>query len=230
MSSIAITTLDVPSNFCHQNWQVSWSFLVGLLRAEAEGLAYNFGNTTPAAIDRDKGWFRTNADGTPDGWYAYANGNWLMRALLPAPGAIILWDGSAAGIDTLDGGEVGAVTTTTGPFWERVTAMDAKFPLGPGTLPGGTVVNVGDTGGAEDVTLDLDQIPSHDHGIPNKKLLHQTLSSGILEQGSGNNISLATFQAEGGDSNDVTVAHNNMPPWRGIFFIRRTQRIYHRAS
>lgn len=232
MSAIAISTSDVPASFCHRDWPTTWPLLVGLLHAQfAEELnTVNVGNTTPSSENRDKPWFRLNADGTPDGWYAYANGNWLRRYTGPDPGAIIMWDGAAAGIDTLDGGEVGAATLTTGPFWERVTSMDAKFPIGVGTLPtSGTVLAVGDTGGAEKVTLALDQIPSHDHGIPNKKLIHQTLSAGVLHQQGGNDLSISTFQADGGDSNDATVAHDNLPQFRAIFFIRRTIRLYHRA-
>lgn len=231
MSAIAISTSDVPNGWCHTDWRVTWPFLVGLLHAQfAEELnTVNVGNTTPSSENRDKPWFRLNTDGTPDGWYAYANGNWLRRYTGPDPGAIIMWDGAAAGIDTLDGGEAGAATLTTGPFWERVTSMDAKFPIGVGTLPGGTAVAVGDTGGADTVTLDLENIPSHDHSIANLKLIHQTLSSGVLHQQGGNDLSISTFKASGGKSDGSTKAHANVPPYRGIFFIKRTVRIYHRA-
>lgn len=228
-TSIPITTLDVPQSFCHQNWQATWPFLVGLLRAKAEGLAYNFGNTTPSAEDRDKGWFRTNADGTPDGWYAYANGSWLKRTTLPDPGAIMMWDGLETDITTLDGGEAGAVTPTTGPFWARVTAMDGRFPLGVGTF-GTTAVAVGDVGGAHEVTLALQEMPLHDHGLPgNKLVMHQTPAAGFLQQVSGTGSSVIGFQAEGGKTDGTTKPHANMPPYRGVFFIKRTSRLYHRS-
>lgn len=231
-TQIALTTLDVPSTFCFQSWQQAWPVLAGLLQASfaAELQTVNFGNTTPAATDRDKPLFLTNPDGTPQSgaWYAFANGSWLAKHPL-SPGIIMLWDGLEADITTLDGGEAGTITTTTGPFWQRLTAMDARVPLGVGTLPGGTAVAVGDVGGAETVTLDLENIPSHDHGIPNKKLIHQTLTSGTLEQTGGNDLSVTTFKADGGKSDGTTKPHSNLPPYRGIFYIKRTARLYLRA-
>lgn len=228
MSDVAITTLDVPQSFCFQSWQSAWPTLVGLIRGSVEvGGGINFGNTTPAPEDRDKPWFRTNADGTPDKLYSFASGNWLALHPVP-PGLMMLYDGSSASIVTLDGGENAPVTTTTGPMWERVTAFDAKFPLGVGTLGDGTVVNVGDTGGSQEVTLALENIPAHDHGLPNRKVMIQTLNAGNLAQSGGDNVSVVTFQSEGGNPDGSTEPHGNMPPWRGTFFIRRTARLYYR--
>lgn len=225
-----VHTQDVPSTFCYRSPQLDWPFLVGLLSVDDDPASYNYGNATPGAEDRNKPWYRLNVDGTPDGWYAYANGQWLKRYAGPDAGAIMMWDGLPAAIVTLDGGEAGAITTTTGAFWEIVTAMEAKFPIGVGTLPvSGTVLAVGDTGGSEQVTLDLENIPSHDHGIPNKKLVHQVTPSGVLEQTSGNDLTTSTFRAEGGKADGSTKPHSNLPQYRAVYFIRRTARIYHRA-
>lgn len=228
-TQIAITTQDVPPSFCHHTWPETWAFLVGLLNASfAEDLnTINFGNTTPSTDNRDKPWMRTNADGSPDGWYTFSNGYWLKRCTLPAPGAIMMWDGLEADIVTLDGGEAGAITETTGAFWEKVSAMDGRFPLGVGTV-GSTSVAVGATGGAHQVTLELDEIPEHDHGMTTKKMVHHTSPSGTLHVDSGNDMSMSTFQADGGSSG-VTQPHNNMPPYRGMFYVKRTARLYHRA-
>lgn len=220
-----VLTQDVPQSFCFTTWQASWASLVGLLSVSDDPTSYNFGNTTPAAADRDKPWLRTNSDGTPDGWYVYASGAWLKPYAGPGTGVIVMWEGLEADIPLLDGGEAGAITTTTGAFWERVTTINGRVPIGVGTIPGtSTALAVGDNGGEAEVTLNIDQIPSHDHGIPNKKVVHQVTPSGTLEQTGGDDLVTSTFQAEGGDE-----AHNNMPPYRALFFIKRSSRIYHRA-
>lgn len=229
-TSISITTQDVPQSFCFQSWPQAWPFLVGLLQGSFAGdlNTINFGNTTPSSEDRDKPWLRTNADGTPDGWYAYANGAWLRRYSGPDPGFIGMWGGAEAGIDTLDGGEVGAATETTGPFWERVTAFDGRFPLGVGTISGAAVA-VGAAGGADAIELEMENIPLHDHGLPGIKVLHSTAPIGVIHADSGNDISVSTLKAEGGNTSGATVSHANVPPYRATFFIRRTARLYHRA-
>lgn len=230
MSEIAITTLDVPTTFCFTSWQQSWPTLVSLLMANQEGNQQfiNFGSTTPVAEDQDKPWFRTNADGTPDKFYSYSSGNWL--ALHPiAPGLIVWWNGALASVPTLDGGEAGAVSPTTGPFWEQLTQMDGRFPLGPGTLTDGTVVAVGGTGGNQKVTLNLSQIPAHTHTV---KIGGQGDVAGgsIIE--SVQNPDSPQGQKEtlsaGGDAGGNTVAHDNMPPYYGIYALKRSTRLYYR--
>lgn len=229
---VHISSLAVSPTFCHSDWPTTVAYIVSLLQATLEGdiQTINFGSTTPAAEARDKPRFLINADGTPaySSWASYSNGNWLARHPL-APGIIVMYEGTEASITTLDGGETATVSTTTGPFWERVTQMDARFPIGPGTLASGTVVSVGTTGGAETVTLTLEQIPSHVH----------TIKIGGATQATGGNVieSAETPDAPqgskdtlrtGGDENHETVAHTNLPPYRGIWFIRRTGRLFFR--
>lgn len=228
MTELPVTTFNVPP-FCFRSIQQDWPTLVALLRVPLGDFSgVNVGNTPPAAADRDKPWWRSNADGTPDDWYGFANGSWLAKAKLPAPGVITMWAGAEPDIVTLDGGEAGAISATTGAFWEKFSAMDAKFPFGPGTY-GATTVAVGQTGGAHEVTLDSDQMPPHDHGLLNLRVVHETVPAGTLEAASGNGYSTKVFQSEGGRPNGTTKAHDNMPPFYGIYFIRRTARLYHRA-
>lgn len=229
MGNVAITTSDPSSTFCFRSFEQDWPYLVSLLDGNFEGNEINFGSTTPLAEDRDKPLFPTNADGTPRSaeWYSYSSGSWLARHPLP-PGIIMLWDGAEANIPTLDGGEVATITASTGPMWEKVSAMNARFPIGPGTLPSGLVVPVGGSGGSEEVTLDLENIPLHDHGIPNKKLVHQVTPNGQLQQTAGNDFTTSTFRAEGGKTDGTTKPHNNIPPFYGIFAIKRTARLYYR--
>lgn len=189
---------------------------------------FNFGNNTPAAVDQDKPWLRLNSDGTIDRWYVFSSGLWLSPHY-QCPGQVILYEGTLASIDTFDGGEVAPVTATTGPFWERVTSMDARSPIGPGTLPSGTVINVGDALGEETHLLTVAELASHTHpyatadGQQVVAKVSSNKTDDLNRTGSYDVRAADPVQNTGGD-----VAHNNIPPVRGIWFIRRTSRTQYR--
>lgn len=230
---VTISSASVPTDYCPSTLQTAWPFLVGLLSAElaGENATYVKGPTTPASPDdQDKPWLRLNSDGTMDRWYVYHGGVWIARHPFPT-GAIIIYDGAEASIDTYDGGEAGTVTATTGPMWERVTALNARFPLGVGTLPSGTAVAVTNTGGEEKHTLIEEEIPAHTHA------LHYTPNH-ATDNGAGPDIEVfRTATASdpslspdsfGGDADNETVAHNTMPPYYTVFFLKKTARQFYR--
>lgn len=245
--NIPITSATVPSPLdcvvSNENWQA----LVALLQSTfpEDASIFNTCNTEPAPSRRAYPWFRCNADGTPDKWYRYSMGAWISLHPLP-PGAVIMYEGSEGSITTFDGGEAGAVTATSGPMWEKVTQLNARFPLGPGTLPSTTIVNVTDTGGEETHELVEDEIPQHRHLIadpqvaappltsPNQVMDNEVTDEGVsanytLQGGDDAEATVGKTSPFGGDTNGDTVAHNNLPPYYGIFFIRRTARTHYRV-
>ena len=243
MSNVIISTAAVPAGFCPSAIQTDWPFLISLLSAQLQGTlnTFNYGNTTPAAIDRDKPWFRLNADGTPDRIYFYLGGNWVARnPIPPGPGgAISLYDGTLVSIDTYDGGETGVpVGPATGPMWEKVSAFDAKFLIGPGTLPGGTVLAVGATGGEETHVLSDTETPNHDHDIkairnPRVQVIgsaENVLHSIDPQDGAalGSTQVAETLTTEDWRAVADTLGHNNLPPYVAWYAIRRTARIFYR--
>lgn len=236
---VNITTLAVPASFCPSNIATDWPFLVKLLQASLQGDMTSFvvGASTPDVDDQDKPWLRLNADGTPDRIYYYANGFWLCRHAL-APGTIILWEGAAANIDAFDGGETATVTKICGPMWERVTELDARFPLGVGTLPvSGTVIAEGATGGADqqDVTLIEENLPEHYHHIA-VEAGGETIESaaGYLRTGGGDEVEWATGNKTKGGRTRTTgdgtaITLTQMPPYYALYFLRRTAREFYRV-
>lgn len=236
MSTVVINASTLPPGFCHTSWPLTFSTFASLLSAELSGNlnTMNFGSSTPTPENQDKPWFRLTTNGAPDKWYVYYNGFWVAKHALPS-GVITLWDGLEASIVTLDGGETGAVTELSGPFWERVTEFDARFPLGVGTLASGTAVAVGATGGAETVTLTNEQMPRHRHSIETR----QYQPSGNPNNSAGNRIltnndfNTAAVQFHttftGGDEEGENASQTNMPPYRGCFFLKRTGRLFHRV-
>src|SRR6185503_15276765 len=121
---LPIVAEGVPDDLCFDNWSAAIPIMAQYLFARFTGNEINTGSSTPAAADRTKPWIRANSDGTDDGVWQFYNGFWIQKHPLPQ-GAIIMWEGAIAAIDAYDGGETAAVTNITGPFWERMTEMDA---------------------------------------------------------------------------------------------------------
>jgi len=188
-----------------------------------------------APSDITMAWLKIDATGNPIQLYVFANGAWIARHP-QVPGSIMIWDGALPNFTTFDGGDGNALSVMSGPMWEEVTALRAKFPLGVGTLPvSGTVVNVTDTGGTEkeDITLTLPNIPPHAHTCKG--------STGDAP-GSGNNffavdrsssdpppspVDIDTEQAGGTAGAAVPIPITHMPPYYGVYFLRRTTRLYY---
>lgn len=227
MGNITIQTATVPEGTC-PSWIIAlWPQLVGLVTANLNGAlnTFNYGSSTPAPADQDKPWLKLDTSGYPDGQYwVYKGGFWLKKHPM-APGLISLYAGDLATLDTFDGGEAAAVSLTTGPMWERYAEMDAKFPLGPGTLPSGAVKVIGDTGGEENHILTIPEMPIHHHGV---KAQTRDTDGGTTAQRLAPDSTLANSYGDtfdtGGDQ-----PHNTMPPYATVGFIRRTARTMYRA-
>jgi hypothetical protein len=227
-TSLPIVAEGVPAGLCYTNMSSDIPVIASFLRAIFSGSEINTGSSTPAAEDRGKPWFRTNSDGTDDGWWTFFSGFWVQKHPCFS-GMVTMYEGALADIPTLDGGEAAAVTNITGPFWEEVTEMQARSPMHPGTLPSGTVVNVGDDIGEEKHQLTISELAEHTHPFDTSdgQLVLAQVTSGkvndINRTGSLDYAFADPVQNTGGD-----VAHNTIHPVRGIFFIRRTSRLYRR--
>lgn len=224
---LQVRTNPVPEGFCFTGFgSSSWLDLIALMYVRFEGdfSLFNFGSTTPAANLRDRPWIRTNSDGTPDALYVYAMGAWLTKHPLPQD-LVCMYEGSEASIDTFDGGEAGAVTTISGPFWEKVDEMDARSPMGPGTLPSTQVIAVGDDFGEEKHTQTAAEVGPHTHDvqIPNNTAPPDTVNT-LDQQGDGSAFQTVTSEENTPSATPFNVVH----PVHGIFFIRRTARLYRR--
>lgn len=240
MGNVAISTAVVPSDFCWVDAATSWPQLVALLSGNIarSGLGVNVGPNFPAAIDTDKPWFRTNGDGTPDKWFIYSGGQWLSKHP-DFVGKVVMYEGTDASIPLLDGGDGNPITPTTGAFWEVVTQLAARSPMGPGTLGvSGDTVNVTDQYGTDEHQLDVAQLPEHAHAIYGN-------ATGTIGAGDGGWV-IGTGPVVGGseaidlpagnankrtsrtdvEGNATVDALNLVHPVYGIWFIRRTSRLY----
>lgn len=236
MSNVAIQTSSIPVGFCFTNWQESWPTLVALLSGNLADIGnfVNIGNAIPSLANQDKPWIRSNSDGSIDKTYTFTSGVWVAKHPA-AEGTVILYNGSEASIDAFDGGETAVLTWNTGPMWKRIPEMAARFPLEPGTLPSATVIAVAGVGGQEKVTLDLKEIPSHNHtptsadvgkfiNVANAHPDQSINRTGSLD------YKLADLAPAGGDpaNANATQPHDNIPPYYGIFFLKKTSRTHYR--
>lgn len=192
------------------------------------------GADEPPAEYQDRVWFRT----TDLQWYFYVNGSWVRPHPTPASGnERRIWVGLETDLQTYDGGSPGAVGPTTGPMWEVDHNFDARFPIGPGTLPSTTAVVVTGTGGEETHALTAAEAQTaHKHwciGADSVSAVAVTANNRVAEGRADDNYVLdgTPVEATIGLTSDPTSApgatgsaHNNMPPYYGAFFIKRTAR------
>lgn len=230
---LPVISSAVPANMECKISNADWQALIALTRVSFTAVNETISATEPGPALRAYPWTKLNSDGTPEWRYIYANGAWLALHHEP-PDTVKMYPGSELSIDTYDGGEAGAVSATTGPFWERYAVFDAKIPIGPGTLESGAVVAIGGELGAEKHTNTMEEIPAHAHSIGqsggNNTQIVFNGGSGVAGSGSSYGSKLFNTDSAGGNASDETVAHNNMPPCRAIWFIRRTARLFRRGS
>lgn len=206
---------------------------------------YNLSSTEPAPDKRDFPWFYT-VDGF---WYYWSVdvGLWVRdHPVPPSSQSRILWVGTTTDLQSYDGGNSDPPGDASGPIWEEDTDFRAKFPVGPGTMPSGTVIDPGDTGGIDEVTIPVSALPRHQHIVPicspNSNTADPT--SGQVStvqygqgkpQGSGNVVDDSTgsyarsFPLTSESSSDPTPTTppdpiDLLPPYRAAMVIKRTAR------
>lgn len=230
MGNVAISASSIPVGACLPLTDAQFQLLVSLMSGQADVSPNTYKGEAPPS-DLTKVWFKT-ISGVPDREYVFASGVWLAKHPIATGFKMFAPAGtSSADIDTLDGGEVGPITAFTGPMWEEDTDFAAKFPIGPGTLPSGLVLNEGDTGGEEKHGLTVPEIPPHFHAM----LVTQT------ETGGGNDVnrlrpnptvadSAGNTGVTGGDTTtNLVVPHNTMPVYRVVWVVKKTARTHYRG-
>lgn len=199
-------------------------------------------DTAPAPNDRDKLWFDTNNNDNNIYSWVTDIGNWARpNPTEPASDERRLWVGSEASVWSYEGGDgndpsVTAPGAGTGAMWEVDHNFDGRVPLGPGTLPSTTVVNVGATGGEEKHSLTTAEMPPHVHHFTVIANNAAASGTGELTGGEFNSPNDGKFIGDtdnaGGVSNGATppvytvTPHNTLPPYIGTFVIKRTARIW----
>jgi hypothetical protein len=198
-------------------------------------------SSAPDPEDRDKAWVKLTAPGGPPTssrplvWY---NGQWVARHPYdPGDPIRLIWVGDPADLDTFDGGSAGTVSDISGAFWEIDSEFAGRVPIGVGTVPDQTTVVAVDTNtGSGQATLSSANIPSHTHeiGVESSDVSSDS-QQGQLRDASGDVTWISTWdqtavgvtRAWGGSAVDQsTTPFNVLPAGRGVYFIKRTARIF----
>jgi hypothetical protein len=227
---VTLTAGTLPGGFCPVNEQERFNEYAKRLTGQLPG-SYStivFQAAKPSVADQDKLWVRTNADGTLDRSYTFSNGIWRSPHAIPPNFTMLYW-GDISSIDSFDGGAAGTVTATAGPFWAEVTEARGRFPIhpDPNKVLLTTPVSVKGTGGEELHTLVPGALPDHVHQLVGANLAIQygggTLAAAFLKRDVAGTSVVETVETSGGNNK----AHNNMPPYIGLYLLRRTARLYY---
>ena len=219
---------SVPTETCFESVQQLYNTFIANTTAYVAGSysLFNYGDTVPSVDDQDRPWIRT-ISGQPDKIYTWVSGQWASKHPVPVGSGIrMMWAGSLGDLNTYDGGAAGTASSFAGPFWEQDTSFDARFPVGVGSFESGAAATINGTGGEEKHTLTIEEIPAHTHNVPIQGFnAEQDTNSGNEYGADGKNALNITSNAIGGD-----VAHNNLPPYYGVYFIKRTAREYYTVT
>lgn len=253
MADLPLIQIGVPgTDVCPGNMNELVQTLTQYLIARFTGNEINTGPTTPSADDRDKPWLYWDASGNNPRFFSWSSTYSTWAALHPVAagsGYRALWAGSESSLWSFDGGDgtdptAVSPTAVSGAMWQVDVNMSGRVPIGPGTIDGGTwagALSVGDTGGVAAVTLEEEDLPAHRHtgiykdasstaqsnkyGYYTSPLGVNTSNGDILFRGdAGAPVVDPTTGATGGGE-----AHDNLPPFYGVYLIKRTSRLYYTA-
>jgi len=231
--------------------------LLGLARAKLtanfNGVVY--GENAPASSDWDKLWVRQDSGGNLIRVYTHGSyGVWVSPHPIPVGSlALMIWKGSEAELKAYDEGVDEAVTAVTGPFWEIDHDFDFKVPVGAGTngtaYDGNpaTVLAVGDTGGEERHVLLEAEMASHKHLMASSHTTDTTSDidkswediggseaatltpEKVIDVTSGDFARVHPYTKTESGLTNRDKSHQNMPPYRTVYFAKRTARLYYKV-
>jgi len=205
--------------------------------------AFSIGNSLPTTIDPPV-WLRTERDATETTGFDYGQmirwfvwdasvSKWLSPHPSPASGSEVrIWKGTESALWAYDGGDganpvYNPPTDSTGSMWEVDLDFAFRFPVGAGTNsetydgdPAKTIAP-GETGGEERHTLAIPEIPAHAHTY----VQWAGVAGGPFDLSVG--IQYGFLPASNTSSVGGGESHENLPPYRGVYFIKRTARKFY---
>ena len=227
LTLITLTAPSLPANYCPASYQKLANDIIGGTQATFNSTIgnsfFNFGPTYPAINNQIFPWL--DQDGN---WWIYNQSLWLRKNPVAAGGFDRrIFVGTTTDLLSYDGGDgTATATTTTGPMWEVDTLFDARFPVGAGAFAASGAVAVLGTAtstsivGEDQHTLTVPEIPAHTHNF-------FPLVTADANNGGANGVQYGTTANVATSSTGGGAAHNNLPPFYGVYFIKRTSRVYY---
>ena len=228
LTLITLTAPSLPANYCPASYQKLANDIIGGTQATFNSTIgnsfFNFGPTYPAINNRIYPWLDENGQ-----WWIYDQGFWSYKNTVAANGYDRrIFVGTTTDLLSYDGGDgtSGTPTNYTGAMWMVDTLFDARFPVGAGTFAASGAVAVNGTATATSIvgedqhTLTVPEIPAHTHNF-------FPLVTADANNGGANGVQYGTTANVATSSTGGGAAHNNLPPFYGVYFIKRTSRVYY---
>jgi hypothetical protein len=227
LTLITLTAPSLPANYCPASYQKLANDIIGGTQATFNSTIgnsfFNFGPTYPAINNRIYPWLDENGQ-----WWIYDQGFWLRKNIVAASGYDRrIYVGTTTDLLSYDGGDgTATATSTTGPMWEVDTEFEARFPVGVGAfVASGAVAVMGKATstaivGEDQHTLTIPEMPAHTHNF-------FPLVTADANNGGANGVQYGTTANVATSSTGDGTAHNNLPPFYGVYFIKRTIRVYY---
>lgn len=238
LTLITLTAPSLPVNYCPTNYQQLANDIIGGTQATFNSAIgnsfFNFGSTVPALNNQIYPWLDENGL-----WWVFSNGYWTRINPVPASGSERrIYVGNTTDLQTYDGGNTNTPSNWSGPMWEVDTEFAARFPVGVGQFAAsGAVVVTGKVtstaiAGEDQHTLVTGEIPAHLHTLDSDGKPAVFWDAFTQEAGGDSNPS---YSFNGGVPKTASTtgsvgggaAHNNLPPFYGVYFIKRTTRVYY---
>ena len=232
LTLITLTPPSLPVGYCPTNYQQLANDVISGTQANFNSSIgnsfFNYGPTTPALNNQVYPWLDENGN-----WWIFQSGYWLRQHPIAAGSAERrIYVGTTTDLQTYDGGNTNAPSNWSGPMWEVDTLFEARFPVGAGTFASSGVVGVNGTttstavAGEDKHTLVTSEMPKHSH----------TMTWDSQDTAGGNQLKTLYYGPDANVPNDIVknsgdaggdAAHNNLPPFYGVYFIKRTARVYY---
>ncbi len=240
--NVSITPQQLPSGFCPTTLQEMWNTFAAngfvAIPDAISQIVWQQNKPTDSTVT----WGQLDSLGRPVRVYKFAQGAWLSQHTI-ASGLTMWWFDVLPTFTTFDGGDAGPLSDTTGPMWQQAkdsngNLIAAKFPIPAGTLPSGTVLALGDTGGEEKHTLLTAELASHTHlefsdeGVPgnNPPGSGDTVAREGTSPGGDSEYAMqkGTLAAAVGKTSATGSAtpFNVMPPYVVGYLLQRSSRIF----
>lgn len=233
MADVQVLARTLPSGFCPATYQEMLNGFSTHQYVQIDTSTISLIASTTKPIITTVAWLQLDQLGRPVRIYYFAVGAWLSLHPQP-PGFVMPWFDAVPTFSSFDGGDAQIESQYSGPMWEEIVDTDivARFPLAKGTLASGTIIAQGDTGGEEKHILELEEMPAHVHNVTTGPTVGNddkgpNVTSGSAPVEPPNPIIDLPEDVMGGDEDENTVAHNNMPPYRGMCWLRRTSRMFY---
>lgn len=234
LTLITLTPPSLPIGYCPTNYQQLANDVISGTQANFNSAIgnsfFNFGPTTPTLNNQVYPWLDNNGN-----WWVFQGGYWSRENPVAANSSERrIFVGTSADVLSYDGGDgtVYSGNPYAGSMWAIDTNFEARFPVGAGTFAASGVVSVNGTttstavAGEDKHTLVTSEIPKHSH----------TMTWDSQDTAGGNQLKTLYYGPDANVVNDINkdtgdaggdAPHNNLPPFYGVYFIKRTARVYY---